>query len=205
MRPAAVYALVLALAAVPACRSSVSLDVLVDLPGVTPFAPGSFDAIVVTDFREESPFDGFPAGRALRDYLAEEIDLAFRGPVSRADSAAAALGNPRALVLAGSVLLTTEVRKALRGKRAPVEGPFKNTEPSLVEVRRWTLDADVSILSGADGSTLWRKDYREECDYEDLEKPSDFAFSVLAARVRARLLPSLLGRTTLETRTLLFR
>jgi len=197
--------LVLAFAVVPACRTSVSLDVLVDLPGVSPFARGSFDAVVVTDFLEDPPFDGFPAGRALRDYLAEEIDLAFRGPVSRADYAAEAVGNARSLVLSGSVRFTTEVRKALRGKRAPVEGPFKTTEPTLFEVRRWILDADVEILSGADGSTLWRKDYHEECEYEDLEKPADFAFSVLSARVRARLLPALLGTTTLETRALLFR
>lgn len=205
MRPAAACALLLAFAIVPACRSSVSYDVLVDLPGVSPFAPGSFDSVVVTDFREDSPVEGFPAGRALRDYLAEEIDLAFRGPVSRADSAAEAVGSPRALVLAGSVRMTTEVRKAIRGKRAPVEGPFKNTESPLVEVRRWTLDADVSILAGADGSTLWRRGFREESEYEDLEKPADFAFSVLAARVRARLLPALLGTTTLETRALLLR
>jgi hypothetical protein len=205
MRPAAVCALLLAFAVIPACRSSVSFDVLVDLPGISPFAPGSFDSVVVTDFREDAPIEGFAAGRALRDYLAEEIDLAFRGPVSRAESAAAPVTNPRSLVLAGSVRLTTEVRKALRGKRSPVDGPFRGAARPLIEVRRWTLDAEVSILSGADGSTLWRRDFREDCDYEDLEKPADFAFSVLAARVRARLLPALLGTTTPETRALLIR
>lgn len=207
MRPAAAFALVLALAAGPACRSSSSLDVLVDLPGVSPFAPGSFDEVVVTDFLEASPVDGFPAGRALRDYLAEEIDLAFRGRVSRSEdpSAASSVRNARALVLTGSVRMTTVVRKALNGKGASVEGPFKAEERGLIEVRRWTMVASVAILSGADGATLWHKDYREERDYDDLEKPADFAFSALSARLRERLLPVFLGTTTLEKRALLGR
>jgi hypothetical protein len=197
--------LALVLAAAPACRSSASLDVLVDLPGVSPFPPGSFDEVLVTDFREESPVDGFPAGRALRDYLADEIDLAFRGRVSRVGTAEAPAGSARSLVLTGSVRMSTEVRKALAGKRPPGGGPFLDQDRGLIEVRRWTLEASVAILSGADGATFWRKDFREERDYSDLEKPADFAFSELAARVRGRLLPVLLGTTTLETRSLLIR
>lgn len=206
MRPAAVLALALALAAGPACRPASSLDIRVELPGVSPFAPGSFDAVVVTDFREASAVEGFSAARSLPDYLAEEIDLAFRGRVLRADSAAAAAAaTARALVLTGSARMSTEVRKALGGEASPAEGPWKAGERRLIEVRRWTLEASVSILSAADAETLWRKDFREERDYPDLEKPADFAFSDLAARVRARLLPVLLGTTTLETRTLIVR
>lgn len=207
MRPSVAFtlALALALAVGPACRPSPSLDVRVDLPGVSPFAPGSFDEVVLTDFRDGPPVDGFPVGRALRDYLADEIGLAFRGRVSRVENAPPAPAIARALVLTGSVRLSSEIRKALSAKRPPADGPFKTEERGLIEVRRWTLAADIAVLSGADGATLWRKAFREERDYDDLEKPADFAFSELSARVRGRLLPVLLGTTTLERRTLLVR
>jgi hypothetical protein len=61
------------------------------------------------------------------------------------------------------------------------------------------------VLSAADGATLYQRRFEEDRDYIDLEKPAEFAFSELSARVRARLLPVLLGSSTLETRTLLVR
>jgi hypothetical protein len=206
VRPAA-FALALALAAGPACRSAQSVEVRIDMPGVSPFPAGSYDKVAVTDFREEEPVQGFAVGRPLRDYLAEEIDRAFDGPVTRAESAAEALaaGGKRCLVVTGSVRMATEVRKALDNKRAPVEGPFKSARRGLLEVRRWTLTTDIAILDAADGATLLRREYREERDYTDLEKPAEFAFSELSARVRARLLPLLLGTTTIERRTLIVR
>lgn len=207
MRTAAAFALVLALAAAPACRSGGPLEVRVDLPGVSPFPAGSFDAIVVTDFQEDLPVEGFSAGRALGEYLADEIDLAFKGPVTRLERASDALagGSGRAVVLTGSVRLSTEVRKALDNRPIPADGPFKSAERGLLEVRRWTMAVEVSVLAAADGAPLFRKEYREERDYTDVEKPADFAFSDLSARVRARLLPTLLGTTTLEKRILLGR
>ncbi len=207
MRTAAAIALVLALAAAPACRSGGPIEVRVDLPGVSPFSAGSFDAIIVTDFQEDSPVEGFPAGRALSEYLAGEIDLAFTGPVTRLERAADAPagGSGRAVVITGSVRLSTEVRKALDNKPIPADGPFKRAERGLLEVRRWTMSVEVSVLAAADGEPLFRKEYREERDYADVEKPADFAFSELSARLRARLLPILLGTTTLEKRTLLGR
>ena len=207
MRSAPAVLAGLFLCAVVACRSAGPVDVRVGLPGVSPFPPGSFEAVFVTDFIEDSPVDGFPAGRALRDYLADEIDLAFKGAVSRFERAADALaaGTGRDLVVTGTVRMSTEVRKALDNKRIPVDGPFKNATRGMLEVRRWTMSVDLSVLAGAGGETLLRKEYREERDYTDIEKPADFAFSELSSRVRARLLPSLLGMTTLETRTLLYR
>lgn len=207
MRSAAAVLLGFVLCAGAACRSAGPVEVRVDLPGVSPFPAGSFDAVFVTDFSEDSPVEGFPAGRALRDYLADEIDLAFKGSVSRFERAADALaaGTGRALVVTGSVRLSTDVRKALDNKRIPVDGPFKGADRGLLEVRRWTMSVDLSVLAGAGGETIMRKEYREERDYADIEKPADFAFSELSSRVRARLLPALLGTTTLETRTLISR
>jgi hypothetical protein len=206
VRPA-VFALAVALAAGPACRSAQSVDVRIDMPGVSPFPAGSFGTVSVTDFREDEPVEGFAAGRSLRDYLAEEIDRAFEGPVTRTESASEALaaGAKHCLVVTGSVRLATEVRKALDSKRPPVEGPFRSAERGLIEVRRWTMTTDIFILDGTDGTTLLSRAYREERDYTDLEKPAEFAFSELSARVRARLLPVLLGTATIEKRTLIVR
>lgn len=207
MKTPAAAILALALAAGAACRSAADIVIRVDLPGVSPFAPGSFDEIVVTDFREDPPLPDFGAGRELREYLAGEIGRSFRGTVSRIDTPEAALsgGRERALVLAGTIRMTTEVRKALDMKNVPADGPFKRPGRGLVEFRHWSMQVDLSVLSSRDGSTLYQRRFEEERDYIDLEKPAEFAFSELSARVRAGLLPALLGSTTLETRTLLVR
>ncbi len=207
MRTAAAVALSLALAAGLACGPARFVDIRVDMPGVSPFPAGSFDEVAVADFREEAPVDGLAAGRALADYLAREIDLAFKGTVTRVaapEEALAARGG-RVLVVSGEVRLATEVRKALDKRDLPVDGPFKAAERGVLERRRWTMTVDLAIRSAADGTTLYRREYREDRDYTDLEKPADFALSELSARVRARLLPVLLGTTTIETRTLIAR
>ena len=207
MKAAAAAILAFAVGAGPACRSTADIVIRVDLPGVSPFAAGSFDEVVVTDFREDLPLPDFRAGRELREYLAAEIERAFRGTVTRLDAPDQALsaGRPRVLVLAGSIRMTTAVRKALDTKSVPWDGPFKPPGRGLVEVCHWTMTVDLSVLSAADATMVYRRRFEEERDYIDLEKPAEFAFSELSARVRDRLLPVLLGSPTLETRTLLVR
>lgn len=175
------------------------------MPGVAAVAVGSFDEIVVTDFREVSPLPDLAVGRELRDYLAAEIGRAFGGAVTKLGSQEEALSRGRVVVLTGTAALTTEVRKALDNKRVPLDGPFKTAGRGLVEQRRWTMTVDLAVLSAADGTTLFKRVFKEGRDYIDLEKPADFAFSELSDRVRARLLPLLLGAPTREARTLLGR
>jgi hypothetical protein len=203
--PAAIVAFALAAGAV--CRSTGDLVIQVDLPGVSPFAPGSFDQVVVTDFRDEAPLPDFRAGRELREYLAAEIDQAFPGPVTRLGTSeeAVSAGRERVLILAGSIRMATEVRKALDIKNPPLDGPFKPPGRGLVEACRWTMTVELSVLSAVDGATLYHRRFEEQRDYIDLDKPAEFAFSELSARLRARFLPVLLGSSTLETRTLLLR
>ena len=206
MRRPAVLALALIWSAA-ACRSAAPVEVRIEMPGVAAVAVGSFDEIMVTDFREVSPLADLAVGRELRDYLAVEIGRAFGGAVTKLGSQEEALsrGRGRVVVLTGAVSLTTEVRKALDNKRVPLDGPFKTAGRGLVEQRRWTMTVDLAVLSAADGATLFTRAFKEERDYIDLEKPADFAFSELSDRVRARLLPLLLGAPTREARTLLGR
>lgn len=207
MKAPAALVLALASSALVACRSVVPVEVRIEIAGVAAIPPGSFDEIVVTDFVAAAPLADLAVGRELRDDLATEIRRAFRGPVMTAGSADEALSRPRerAIVIAGSVTLAGEVRKALDKSRVPLDGPFKTAGRGLVELRHWTLTVDLAVRSAADGATLFRRAFREERDYIDLEKPADFAFSELAERVRARLLPLLLGTATRESRTLLGR
>jgi hypothetical protein len=65
------------------------------------------------------------------------------------------------------------------------------------------MTVELSVLSAVDGATLYHRRFEEQRDYIDLDKPAEFAFSELSARLRARFLPVLLGSSTLETRTLL--
>ncbi|HSA95748.1 MAG TPA: hypothetical protein VLJ16_06845 [Acidobacteriota bacterium] len=207
MRVAAVVILAAALAAASACGTAGPVEVRVSMPGITALPAGSFGEVIVTDFREISPPADLPVGRGLRDVLAEAIDRAFDGPVRRLATPqdALAAGGERTVVLAGEVALTTEVRKALNRQNVPLDSPFRTEGRGLIEVRRWTMTLELSVLAAPTGATLYRREFREEHDYVDLEKPADFAFSELSERIRAKLLPLLLGSPTLEARTLLGR
>lgn len=207
MKAPAALLLALVCCAPTGCRSAAPVEVRIEMPGVAALPAGSFDEIVVADFRETDPLPDLAVGRELRDYLAAELGRAFRGPVARADPTDEALSRPkgRAIVLSGSVALAGEVRKAVDKSRVPLDGPFKTAGRGLVAKRRWTMTLDLVVRSAADGTTLFSRGFREERDYIDLEKPADFAFAELADRLRARLLPLLLGAPTRESRLLLGR
>lgn len=204
---------VLVAAAAAACRSDGPVPVRLDMPGVSPFPPGAFEEIIVTDFRTGAPLPELDLGRELGAYIAAEVRRAFPGRVttgerpSRDEPAAwreAAAGRDGAVFLTGVVSLASQVRKAVQDVNVPV-GPFKLAGRGLIEHVRWTLAVDLSVVSGLTGEAVFRKDYRESRDYLELDKPADFAFSDLAAVFRGRLLPALLGTTTIEQRTLLRR
>ena len=203
-------------AAAGACQTPDPVLVRVDVPGVSPFPAGSFDEVVVTDFRDETPLPDLDAGLEMQATLAAELRRAFTGTVSlHARPAAgaagpsfwreAAAGRGRAVFLTGSVRLSTQIRKAVVGRRIPVDGPFNLAGHALVERRRWTLTVDVAVISGESGEPLYTKSFREDRDYIDLEKPADFAFSDLSAGFRNRLFSALLGTPTVEERSLLRR
>jgi hypothetical protein len=207
MKAPAALVLALAWSALAACRSASPIEVRVEMPGVAALPAGSFDEVVVADFRETAPLPDLSVGRELRDYLAAEIGRAFHGPVTRSDSEDEAFSRPqeRIIVLSGSVTLVGEVRKALDMSRVPLDGPFKTARRGLVEQRRWTMTVDISVRSAAERTTLFHRVFQEERDYIDLDKPAYFALSELSDRLRARLLPLLLGTATRESRTLLGR
>lgn len=192
--------------------------VSLDLPGIAALSPGAFSEIVITDFAEATPPPDFAAAPELAAYLEVEIGRAFSGTVSRASVPAEAAAGPApaafwkeagagregAVFLTGSVTLAGQVRKAL-DKSAPPDGPFNIAKRGLVEQRRWTLSVDLFLVSAATGEIVHRTSLRESRDYLELDKPAEFAFSDLSQRVRDRLLPALLGTTTIERRALLRR
>ena len=199
-----------------ACGTSAPLLVRVEMPGVSPFPPGSFAEIIVTDFRNETPLPDLDAGRTLQADLASELRRAFDGDVSLRELPAgpeatpafwreAAAGRDRAVILTGTVRLSSQVRKAVVHKSVPVDGPFKAAGRALIEQLRWTLLVDVIVISGESGETLFSRTFREDRDYIDLDKPADFAFSDCSAGLRGRLFPVLLGSPTVEERALLRR
>ncbi len=205
--------------AAAACFSPSPVPVKVEMPGVSVFPPGLFSEIIVTDFRDDVPSPDFAVGRELQGYLAAELGRSFKGTVSRLDLSRdgkavaddpafwkrTAGGREQAIFLAGSAGLVGQTRKALEKNKLPVDGPFNIDRRGLIEQRRWTLSFDISVISAATGETLYQTTFREERDYIDLEKPAEFAFAELAARVRDRLFPILFGAPTLEERTLLRR
>ncbi|OGD20877.1 MAG: hypothetical protein A2Y70_04700 [Candidatus Aminicenantes bacterium RBG_13_64_14] len=208
-----------ALLAAAACFSRPPVPVSVEMPGVSAFPPGLFSEIIVTDFRDDAPSPDFALGRELQGYLAAELGRSFKGAVSRMDlsrdgkAAAddpafwkqAAAGREHSVFLTGSAGLVGQTRKALDKKNLPLDGPFNLDRRGLIEHLRWTLSVDLAVVSAATGETLYKRTFREERDYSDLDKPAEFALAELADRIRARLFPVLFGAPTIEQRILLRR
>lgn len=205
--------------ATAACRSTDPLDVRISLPGTTPFGPGALSSIVVAGLHDEALRPDFSPGLALEEALVRMFrrelkntaGLVERAPVEaipgRDDAAAwraAGAGQaPGTVFLAGAVKLSSLTLKALDAKGF-VDGPFDPAHRLLAKLR-WTLAADVFVISAATGEILYHGTFRESQDYAELDKPADFAFSALSERVLDRLGQALLGRPTIEVRTLLRR
>jgi hypothetical protein len=211
-------ALAAALLAGAACGSGGPVGVSLDMPGIAVLPPGSFGEIIVTDFAETAPPPDFAAGLELPTYLAAEIGRVFAGPVSRATVPAEAAAGPAppsfwkekgaghedAVFLTGSVRLTGQVRKAV-DRVVPIDRLLNPAGSGLIEQLRWTMAVDVFLISAATGEVLHRTSLREDRDYNELDKPVEFAFSDLSERIRSRLFPALLGASTIERRALLRR
>jgi hypothetical protein len=214
MRAPSALLIFAAFAAGAACRGPDLVLVHVAMPGVSPFPPGSFAEIVVTEFRNEANPSDFDAGRALQSYLLDELRRAFPGPVWTGPRPAcpspsfwrdAAAGRDGVVFLAGSVRLVSDVRKALKDRKIPTDGPFEVGKRSLIEKLHWTFVVDLAVVSGGTGEPLDERSFREDRDYIDLEKPAEFAFSDMSAAFRDRLFPLLLGSPEIEKRVLLRR
>jgi hypothetical protein len=220
MKPArAVVAGAVLIMAAAACRSTAPLDVHTSLPGVSPFAPGTFSTIVVTRFRDDAPPPDFAPGPAFEEVLANGLRRELKntgGLVDRdSDEALARVADPAAwkaagegkspgaAFLVGSVLLSAKTLKAI-DKKALSDGPFDLVR-RLIAKRRWTLEAEISVVSAATGETLYHETFRESQDYGELDKTAEFAFSELADRILGRVSQALLGRPTIEVRTLFQR
>jgi hypothetical protein len=215
VRAPALVLLATVVAAAGACRTLDPVTVPVEMPGVAAFPPGAFSEIVLTEFRNEAPIPGFDVGRELQAYLGGELKRAFAGSVSLrplVDPAAAgpaywkdaAGGRAGVIFIAGSVKLTSEVRKALKSGLVPRDGPF-DVKRTIIEQLRWTLVVEISVVSGSTGQPIYDNVFREDRDYIDLERPAEFALSDASAAVRGRFFQALLGTPTIEKRTLLLR
>jgi hypothetical protein len=216
MRIRAALLIAAAVAAGAACRGLDPVVVHVDMPGVSPFPPDAFAEIVVTDFRNAASPADFDAGHALQMFLVDELRRAFPGRVlagAGPETAGpppsfwkdAAAGRERVVFLAGSVRLSSDVRKALKGRTVPLDGPFEAIKHGLIEKLHWSFVVDLSVVSGESGETIYERSFREDRDYIDLEKSPEFAFSDMSAAFRDRLFPALLASPEIEKRILLRR
>ena len=219
MRTRAFVLLASVLVTGPACATVRPETFRIDLPGVRALPAGSFREVVVVNFRDDAPTPSFDLGAELQGFFAAAVDRAFDGTVSRLTVAwekGTALADPAfwkrvapgrngAVILAGTASLAGRTRKALQKQKVPIDGPFRVADLPLLEYRQYAFVVDIALLSAETGEPLFRRTYREEKDYTDLEKPAEFAFSELADRVREALAPVLFGTSTIEERTLLRR
>ena len=123
---------------------------------LSPSPPGSFDEIIVTDFRDDVPARRISTpGRELHEYLATELGRAFRGTVipSSDEPPTEALERRRPRTRRRPRRLGPPRRprsaRPWREERCPWTVLSSTDGRGLVEVRRWTLSVDLSVLSAA--------------------------------------------------------
>jgi hypothetical protein len=222
VKPRLVTGLAVALAAALAgggCRSTEPVDVHISIPGVSPFAPDAIQTILIAGFKDEAPIEDFQAGPAFEQALETGLVSGAKGRierVARADvpavagldgpaawKAAGAHEAPGTVYLAGSIKMSSEIRKAL-DRKAVVDGPF-DLVARLMAKRRWRLAVDLYIISAATGETLHHHVWSEHEDYDELDKTAEFAFSGLSARIMDKIKELVFASPTIEVRTLLRR
>jgi len=218
-RPVLSAVLLAAVGAAAACTAMGTVDVRMSMPGVSPFAPGTFSKIIIANFRDEAASDDFAPAPALEEVLERTLGRALKergGRVVRARveavagrdepavwKAAGAAEDPGTVYLAGSVRLSGEILKAL-DKSLPQDGPFDLVR-RLIAKRRWRLDVELYVVSAATGETLDHQSFSEFQDYGELDKEAEFGFNELSDRVMGRISQALLGTPTIEVRSLLRR
>jgi hypothetical protein len=222
MRPGRVLGLGLALAAALAgggCGSTGPVDVLLSVPGVSPFKAAAFKTVLIARFKDEAPIEGIQTGPALEEALEAGLLAGPKGrlervarvdvpPVAGLDGpeawrAAGAAEAPGTVYLAGSVKMSSDIRKAL-DRNALADGPF-DLAARLLSKRRWRFAVDLYVISAATGETLHHQSWSEYQDYDELDKTAEFAFSDLSARVMDKIKEALFASPTIEVRTLLRR
>jgi len=158
-----------------------------------PLAPGRFAEIVVLDFEDRAPWPDFLTGMETAGYFALELASVFKGRISRwTEGDGDVAERERAVVLKGSAALTKQMRKALRRRDPPIDGPFRTAGGGLLEQSVYTLALSVTVAAA--GEVLLEREFKETRVYEDLEKSPDFALYELLDRVKAELFPALFGR-----------
>lgn len=156
-------------------------------------APGRFAEIVVLDFQDKAPWPDYLTGMEAAGYFVLELASVFKGRISRwTEGDGDVAGRDRAVVLKGSAALTRQMRKALRRRGPPIDGPFRIAGGDLLEQSVYTLALSVTVAAA--GEVLLEREFKETRVYEDLEKPPDFALYELLDRVKAELFPALFGR-----------
>jgi hypothetical protein len=222
MKPRRVFGLSLIAAialAAGGCAPNGPLDVHVSVPGVSPLQPAAFQTILVAGFADKAPVEDFQAGEALEAVLQADLlsgPNRHAGRVERvrvaavagrdgpeAWKAAGASEKPGTVYLAGSVRMSSDIRKAIDRNAVP-DGPF-DLVARLLAKRHWRLAVEYYIISAATGEVLRHNTLSEYQDYDELDKPAEFAFSELSARVLDKLKEVLFASPTIEVRTLLRR
>lgn len=191
-----------------ACAAQAPTKVNLQVPGPAAIRWDEIKTVLLTGFFLDKEFKEFDLNKTLVGFFRDELKLRIRGSIEdtpivweNADSLASAdfwktrSGRGQGtLILTGKVQYSQETRKALlEGERRPIdEGPFKPENP-WSERRAYTLKLDLAIIDPATGQAVFRKDYEEAVNTENLKQTAEFALYELMARIRPRVFRVLFG------------
>jgi hypothetical protein len=195
--------LVLGLAA---CSNEPQIRVSLEIPGSAAVRRENVRSLVVAGFYREKPSPAFDVNAILVRYFLDEFKTQIKGPVEAVPIAwpgPEALtdkefwkksgGGKNGLILTGKTEFIQETRKALiEGERRDFDGPFKPKSP-WAERKFFSLQLELAVIDARTGEPVFRKDYKEAVNSENLKQTAEFAVYDLMGRIKIRFLRALFG------------
>jgi hypothetical protein len=188
------------------CADRAPIKVSIEIPGSAALPRDSIKALLLAGFYQEKPFQGFNVDAALVRYFLDEFKPRIKGPVEAAPivwPGPEALTDKefwkktgagrKAIILTGKATFVQETRKALlEGDSRDFDGPFKPRDP-WSERKFFSLQLDLALIDARTGEPVFRKNYQETINSDNVKQTAEFAVFDMMGRIRTKLLRSLFG------------
>jgi len=188
------------------CAGQAPIKVSVEIPGSAAVRRDGIRALILAGFYQENPAKDFDVNAALVRYFLDEfrpqitgtveaVPVAWPGPNALADKEfwKKAGAGRKALILTGKAAFSQETRKALLdGDSRDFDGPFKPRDP-WTQRKFFSLQLDIAVLDAQTGEPVFRKNYQESIQSENVRQTAEFAVFELMGRIKVKLLRSLFG------------
>jgi hypothetical protein len=187
------------------------------MPRKSPINLENYKEIIVTNFLVKEESKDFDINQELDNYIVAELRQNVDKKVS---SQKIAIENSdmfedqplwkglfpdqkEALIFAGSVEYTQEIRKAIKSaEKRRFETPFPD-ESRIEERRFYSLSLQVFLIDAQSGEALYKRTFKENKSYQNPNQTAYFAFYDLMMTVKDKLFRQVLGEEQIQERYLI--